>query len=222
MAKKFVGGAAMIRLAIIVEGQTEEEFVKELLADHLAQEYGIVAKPILLGGRGGDVNIENLVNDARLLYYNFDYVTTFVDFYGFRKKDNPTLQELNSMILEAIKKKIGNGWDSRKIIPYIQNHEFEGLLFSDVGAFKRLLEIDDDILKKLEEIRTAFATPEDINNSRETAPSKRIGQLFSTYNKPLYGTLLAIEMGLEKIRTECPLFDNWVSQLEKLEPLNQG
>ena len=59
----------MIRLAISVEGQTEEEFVKDFLADHL-RESGVEPTPILLGrarGRsgGGNVSAERLVVEKR-------------------------------------------------------------------------------------------------------------------------------------------------------------
>ena len=47
----------MIRLAISVEGQTEEEFVKRMLADYLWSR-GVIPQPILLGGSGGDVTVE--------------------------------------------------------------------------------------------------------------------------------------------------------------------
>lgn len=38
----------MTRLAVSVEGRTEEEFIKHLLAPHL-ESYGIEVIPILLG-----------------------------------------------------------------------------------------------------------------------------------------------------------------------------
>lgn len=55
----------MIRLAISVEGRTEEEFVKNVLADHL-RESEVVSTPILLGrarGRadGGNVSVDRLM-----------------------------------------------------------------------------------------------------------------------------------------------------------------
>ena len=81
----------MIRLAISVEGQTEEEFVKEILAPHLRQ-YNVCATPILLGRAigwqqgGGNVNIGRLVRDMKHLAHSFDYITSLVDFYGFKEK----------------------------------------------------------------------------------------------------------------------------------------
>ena len=69
----------MIRLAISVEGQTEEEFVKHFLADHLRGR-GVEPIPILFGrarGRsaGGNVSVEQLVQEMTRLLHSFDAVT---------------------------------------------------------------------------------------------------------------------------------------------------
>lgn len=55
-----------------------------------------------------------------------------------------------------------------------------------------------------------------INDNPQTAPSKRILSLFPGYDKPLYGALAAIKIGLAKIREQCLLFDGWVARLEAL------
>ena len=81
----------MTRLAISVEGETEEEFVKEALATHL-QSRGIYATPVLLDRArrrvqgGGNVTIDRLASEMRHLRHSFDAVTSLVDFYGFRGK----------------------------------------------------------------------------------------------------------------------------------------
>ena len=61
-----------------------------------------------------------------------------------------------------------------------------------------------------------FTTPEDINNSRETAPSKRIMHIFpeGTYSKTEHGPLIAESIGIDAIRAKCPAFNEWVSKLE--------
>lgn len=58
-------------------------------------------------------------------------------------------------------------------------------------------------------------TPEEINDSSDTAPSKRLQILIPGYQKPLMGVLAALEIGLETIRRECPLFANWIKKLEQ-------
>jgi len=94
-------------------------------------------------------------------------------------------------------------------------HEFEALLFSDCEAFSRAIG-QPELALELTAIRDGFDTPERINDSPETAPSKRVLALKLSYQKPLLGALAALEIGLEKIRAECPHFDGWVRRLEAL------
>ena len=96
----------MIRLAVSVEGQTEEEFVKRVLAIHL-RERQIEASPILLGrarGRagGGNVSVDRLVSEVVTLSWSFDAVTTLVDFYGFKGKGDRGVDELEVELLDGI------------------------------------------------------------------------------------------------------------------------
>ncbi|MDE2736886.1 MAG: DUF4276 family protein [Gemmatimonadota bacterium] len=206
----------MIRLAISVEGYTEEEFVKDFLANHL-RERGVEPTPIRLGsahGRsaGGNVSMERLVRDMSLLRHSFNAVTSLVDFYGFRRKGDKTVDELE----EDLRQKLGHPWYPEKVIPYVQRHEFEGLLFSDVSVFAGLIEAPDGSVEALQNIRSQFQTPEDINDNKDTAPSKRIKKVLPQYNKEVNAPLLAVEIGLDKIRTECPRFNDWVTSLESL------
>ena len=213
----------MIRLAILVEGQTEEEFVKSVLADHLRGS-GLEPTPVLIGrGRGvggGNVGVERLTMDMFRLYWEFDVVTSLVDYYGFRGKGARTVDELEEHLIEQIQRRIAHGWDARKIIPYVQRHEFEGLLFSDVNAFSNAIDVPENSVEELRRIRADFPTPEDINDSRDTAPSKRIQGTIRGYKKVVDGPLLAMEIGLPAICAECPRFGEWVARLESLGPRN--
>ena len=204
----------MTRLAISVEGQTEEEFVKESLAAHL-QSRGIYVQPILIHRArrrvqgGGNVTVDGLAKEMRHLLLSHDAVTSLVDFHGFKGKGGKSPE----VLVQAIRDRIG-GSDERNVLPYVQVHEFEGLLFSDVTAFERIF--SDPPTAELSSIRSAFETPEDINDSSETAPSKRIGKLIQGYRKTLHGPLLALEIGLDGMRRECPRFDAWLCRLESL------
>lgn len=205
----------MIRLAISVEGQTEEEFVKRVLADYLWSR-GVIPQPILLGGSGGDVTVERLARDMARLYWDFDFVTSLVDFYGFRGKGSATVDELEKIIDEKVNDHVRRSWDQSRVFSYVQQHEFEGLLFSDASAFARLIDVPDGAVDALGEIRSQFPTPEDINDNSDTAPSKRIVRLIPRYQKVVDGSLLAEEIGLETIRAACPRFNAWVTRLEAL------
>ena len=69
---------------------------------------------------------------------------------------------------------------------------------------------------EFQKIRDEFETPEEINDSPETAPSKRVEDLVPGYEKPLLGTLAVLEIGLPQIRVECPHFSSWLERLEVL------
>ena len=101
------------------------------------------------------------------------------------------------------------------VLPYVQVHEFEGLLFSHVDAFESVFPRSVPIAD-LRSIRLRFATPEDINDSKDTAPSRRIAKLFQDYRKRLHGPMVAAAIGLERMRNECPRFDTWLRRLESL------
>ena len=106
----------------------------------------------------------------------------------------------------------------RRFIPYVQMHEFEALLFSAPGQLAS--EVGrPDLEQHFQAIRDAFATPEHIDDSPHTAPSKRIKQVFPRYRKVQMGLRAAGVMGLHKIRKECPLFSAWLARLESLPPL---
>jgi hypothetical protein len=102
-----------------------------------------------------------------------------------------------------------------RFLPYVQLHEYEGLLFSDPAAFARGI-YQPGLAEAFRRIRRVFPPPEDINDGSNTAPSKRVLKLHPQYRKPLNGTLAALEVGLDTMRRECPHFWYWVEQLEAL------
>jgi len=220
----------MIRVHVICEGQTEEMFINEVLSD-LFNPKGIYLYPSLIGKpghKGGNIRYERLLTDvrARLLNDNTSYCTTFLDFYGLPtdfpgKQDASTKTKsgnkaacLLSALKDALQADLGEE-PLRRFIPYVQMYEFEGILFSDIQALAKGI-CQEALVPRFNSIRNKFDTPEEINDSPETAPSKRILKLFPEYDKPLHGSLAALEIGLESIRRECPLFDEWLKQIEAL------
>lgn len=222
----------MIRIYIICEGQTEEMFVNSVLSEHFTSK-SIYLTPILVGRpghKGGNVCFDRLLIDikARLGDTNA-YCTTFFDFYGLRDdfpgkseaifKKNP--KEKVDCVTVALKEGLAaniNTQAMRRFIPYVQMYEFESLLFSSPQKFAKGIG-QEQLTAQLHSIRGKFPTPEDINDSPITAPSKRIIQLFSEYEKPICGSLAAIEIGLQTIRKECLLFNEWITTLENLEDI---
>jgi len=217
----------VIALAVVVEGWTEKDFVKEVLAVHL-QSQGVDPRPTLIGkGRrkegGGDVTVNQLAKDMANRYRSpeIDYVTSLVDLYGFRDERGVAAEQLEKNIETAVGKMLKGDWDQSRVFAHVQPHEFEGLLFSAVDAFGGLSAVSAGVVEKLRGIRRQFPTPEHIDNDRATAPSARIKGLVPSYNKRSDGPVLALEMTLETIRSECPHFNEWVSKMESL-PLSHG
>lgn len=148
-------------------------------------------------------------------------MSSFVDFYGFRGKGGLSVEELEARLLQEVSAKIQSQFDPRRVIPYIQRHEFEGLLYSRAECFRGMadLAVDDSRLKSLHRIRQRFPSPEDINDDANTAPSKRLLALMPNYRKPLHGPLIGEDIGLAVIRAECPRFDDWIRRLGQLSEL---
>ena len=215
----------MKRLCIICEGQTEGEFVERLLAPHLWKKSKISAHPSLLKTRagqrgGGNVSVPRLGKHISREYHKSDFITTLVDYYGFKDVNGRSKKQLEHDILDEAQTLIRQRFDPRYVLPYVQMHEFEALLFSDISKFELLSDNwNNESQTRLQQIYDDFETPEDINNSAQTAPSKRLDAIFPGYSnnsKIPDGPLIAKDIGLAKIRQECPLFNNWIGQLEKL------
>ena len=150
------------------------------------------------------------------LFWDFESVTSLVDFYGFRGKGADTVGELEQRVIDQVDARIGHSWDQSRVFPYVQLHEFEGLLFTDVEAFAAVLNATRVKIESLRTIRSSFQTPEDINDSSKTAPSKRIESLLPRYRKVVHGPDIVVAIGLKAVREECSRFDRWLSRLESL------
>lgn len=213
----------MTRVNIVVEGQTEETFVKEILAPALGYK-GVYANARLLGRpghQGGRVNYARVKTDvaAFLKQDTQAYCTTLLDLYGLGKGFPGSLSspaDIERVMKADLHAALGHRWRADvRFIPYVQRYEFEGLLFSNPAALAAGMS-RPHLSAAFQEIRAGFQTPEDINDSPQTAPSKRILRLHPPYQKPTHGVLAAKAIGLEIIRRECPRFAAWVKQLESL------
>lgn len=101
----------------------------------------------------------------------------------------------------------------RRFIPYIQLHEFESLLFSDISVISKNFSKKEADMDALETTVGEFQNPEDINTRPDLAPSKRLISAIPSYEKVVYGACLANDIGLERILERCPLFSVWYSRL---------
>ncbi len=229
----------MTRLLVHVEGETEESFVNSVLAAHLYSVNRRIEKVAarLVGNsrqrlrRGGicawpaarsDI-IKHLKEDPGAK------ATTMIDYYalpqsgpgawpGRREASTVSFEHKAETVEEAllndVRNEMGPNFNHSRFIPFVMMHEFEGLLFSDCTAFGSGIG-RPELSASFQSIRDSFATPEHINDSPLTAPSKRILSLLPNYEKPLLGTLAVLEIGLLAIREQCPHFEHWISRLEQ-------
>lgn len=221
----------MIRLHFVVEGQTEETFVNNILAPELSslnifpdvrcvqtgRKHGKVHK----GGISTYIKLKNDLLRWMKEDKNSDVrFTTMIDFYAL-PKDFPGYQESRKQSnsqkrIAILEHAFQTDIKDYRFIPYIQCHEFEALLFSDPSKFKFAYPNKIDEIKQLIAIQSQFESPEDINEGKDTAPSKRIKKIIHEYNKVSAGCNIAMQIGLAKMREENPHFNEWLKKLEQL------
>lgn len=211
----------MKRLIIIVEGQTEEEFVNSIIAPYLNDNFGILSvTPIKIAtsakSKGGFVNYQHLKNDILKRIRERDIVVSmFVDY--FRIPSNVpnyascvTCGDIDLKI-QCLEDAIKDDINFPNFIPYIQKHEFEALLFSSNKGFEELY--DKSIYGETEKIVSSYTNPEEINTDPHKAPSKRIKNIMNNYEKVTDGNMIALEIGINAILDKCPRFKNWIDIL---------
>ncbi|MCX7046281.1 MAG: DUF4276 family protein [Candidatus Sumerlaeota bacterium] len=224
----------MIRVYVVVEGDTESDFLKEVVEPYLVS-CGVYVFPCIIGvpgHKGGDVrysraqrNILNLLQQERETYCStfFDYYGLGHDFPGFAHAQSgigiEKARTIEKAMRDDIKARLDSSFDAVRFIPYIQMHEFEALLFSDPEALARGL-YRPQLSQEFAKIRRQFSSPEDINDNEATSPSKRIKELVAGYDKVAGGSLASISIGLDKIRKECAHFAEWIMKLETLKDLS--
>ncbi|MCE2472361.1 MAG: DUF4276 family protein [Anaerolineae bacterium] len=223
----------MISVHIICEGRTESTIVKNILAPECAVN-GIYLYPVRNGRtrKRGNVTLDRLDFNIRDQLHNnrSTYCTTFVDFYGIdvdfpgtkEAATKSSISEKQDAVCDALTGKLALTFEDgpiQRFIPYVQMHEFESLLFSDPSQLAFALR-EQDLAQQLWAIRNDFETPEHIDDSPVSAPSKRIQKVFPRYRKVQMGERAVRAITLKKIRRECPLFDAWLAKLECLPPIS--
>lgn len=216
----------MGRIIIICEGETEKEFCSTILSPYFITKGIYIHSPLIKKSSGGVIKWDQLQKQV-LLHLKNDptaYVTTLIDYYGLYKKHNfPKWREAEQQVnknrrMEIIEQGMHQDIEDSyryRFIPYIQLHEFEGLLFNDISVFYQQIPPDELIgVQELKRTFDQFKNPEMINNNRETSPSHRLERIILGYNKIVYGNILAEAIGLDRIREKCPRFSDWLGKIE--------
>ena len=222
-----------IRLHFIVEGQTEETFVNQVLKPYLGDRYVWADARCVLTSRRGGVKYrggfrnyaqprrdilswlrEDQNDDARFTTA-FDVYRLPSDFPGYGDVQAAGDPYEKVRILEAALRDDIGDW---RFIPYLQLHEFETLLLSEPDQLAAHFTDGQAGIQNLVAVAGQIANPELINDGPDTAPSKRIIAEIPEYAgmKPSAGPIVAGKIGLAHLRLRCRHFGEWIDQLEGL------
>jgi hypothetical protein len=141
------------------------------------------------------------------------------DYYGLNAtfSEHLTANEVTlDQKVEAIASRLEREINNPRFRFVLQVHEFESYLFSAPSELAAHFGKPDS-LPGLNAILQDFGNdPELINNSPETAPSKRMAKLFPGFGKVADGVTLAHKTGVARIRKACKRFDAFCRLIESL------
>ena len=216
----------MKRLVIIVEGDAEESFINNVLSPYFNSIgiYNYIQCYKIKHSNGGLSKYSHLKKDIiNTLYENDVVVSTLVDFYripsdfpGYNEslsydKHSDQVNYLESKIKEDIELTQNRVFEN--LVPYIQLHEFETFIFSDIMGVDALFDQSEYDRREFINITRQYENPEDINNGVNTAPSVRLKKIIKGYDKVLFGIEIIQNLGVDLIREKCPRFNSWIQNL---------
>lgn len=216
----------MKRLLAVVEGRSEELYLKQVLAPHLA-EHGVSLEPMLVlrggGARGGGRSWQPWRRHLQGLLQSQPaaaHVTTLLDLYAIPRDTPGALPEgpdgasRADRVLAAIAADIGH---PHRFTPYVQVHEFEALLLSEPVRLAEVApaSVDYAVLAALGALAASIG-PEGVDEGPQTAPSKRLAEVCAGFHKLEHGVQALVRIPLATVRAACPRFHGWVTSLERL------
>ena len=204
---------------VLVEGETEERFIKDVLDPYLNRRsihMRIVPFKVNTSNRGGVAHKGGVSNYTKLRKeltmvcnsHPHAIISTMFDLYGF-----PAIDGVDRTDAKQIEEWIHDDIGTDNLIPFIMKHEFEALLFSDIEQFQE----NKELRKSLNRILREFdGMPESINTN--ASPSHRLETAFNKvgekYSKNMIGISVAKRIGIDNMRARCPHFNEWVGKLE--------
>ncbi len=214
----------MTRLLILAEGDTEELFVREILAPHLAKfgvyatATGVVSKRLANGKKitGGNrwSNVRNSL--IPLLQDSAAWVTTMLDYYGL-PDDFPGVNLDGNAVahVKAIEQALAEAVSyPARFIPFLVLHEFEAWYFACPNQVAEYYG-RPNLAQLMQKVSDEVGGPEAINHGKETHPSKRLEGYGVGFRKTSAVALLK-DVGIPAIRAACPHFAVWLDRIETL------
>ena len=223
----------MNRIIVVVEGDSEEKFVNQLLKPFFFQKgIKIEAQKWFtnkkLGSSGGGQSFDLIENHLKKLISQFKnnksvVITTMIDLYAFPKQGktiySTEIENLKSKEkIKLLESRFLNRFENYYLfVPYIQLHEFETLLFSNIEKCITYYFEDEKQIQQLKK-EVIDLKPEEINETPSGSPSNRIIKYLPKYKKEKTTASIVIlnEIGLDVIIEKCPNFKNWIFKLENI------
>ena len=222
---------------VLCEGQTEQGFVEGVLKPYLLQNGITAVKSVLittnrkLNARGGMLSYLQSKQDLELMSktlvdgeYEKHILTTMFDLYAL-PDDFPGYEDamkLNDKYarVNTLERAFADEIIDKRFVPYIQLHEFEALVFCGINRLKDMYPDSEKGCRILFRALESQPNPELINDSPQTAPSKRIikaieeeSETHYNYNKPKTGRYITGLLGIDTLRNRCRHFDEWIGRL---------
>lgn len=224
----------MVEVVAIVEGQTEQTFVRDLLAGHLSL-CGVSMWAVLSGKSrksGGVKKWQSSCDDIVRTLKEGHHCTTMFDFYAL-PNDWPGRIEaaklpwaersahVEAQLLADIAARLGGSFNPARFLPYVQLHEFEALVFADTD---KLAEATSGVCTtpatrlsdRFGKIVADAGEPEAIDDGYDTCLSRRITSVVPGYRKRIHGPIVAQRIGLDRLRAKCAHFAEWLGKLERV------
>jgi hypothetical protein len=145
-------------------------------------------------------------------------ITTLFDYYGL-PRDFPGMANRPTGAARRRVEHVEAAWAAvvadARFVPHLVLHEFEAWVYADPSRLEPWMFNDDPkVIAAIAAIAAAHPTPEDIDEGPQTAPSKRLLDVFPAYQKVLHGPVAVDAIGIDRMRAVCPHFAQWLSRLE--------
>ena len=218
----------MKKVLILVEGQTDETVVRDVLAPHLSSK-GIALVPVIVktkrdktgkAFKGGISSFDQVHRDLKPLLRDGSAigVTTLLDYYGL-PNDFPGMKDRPPKDAYArvahVEAEFAKAVNNRKFVAHLTLHEIEAWIYVDPKAAEWVFE-NQKVPLRLKEIRASCGGAELVDEGPETAPSKRILAIAPEFEKAIHGPMAIEAVGIDQIRTACQHADAWLRTIEAL------
>jgi hypothetical protein len=221
------------RLFVVVEGDTEMEFVGRTLAPYLnvrevwTTPIEVTTKRDRKTGQKlaqGGGHWKHWRKDIQTLLRSKAAdlrVTSLFDLYGlpddFPRLDEHSTQRDTVARAGLLENEMGTDIGDQRFIPYLQRHEFEALVLSGLDLLSGELG-NEEARAGVTALRQELGAtaPEDVNDGPETSPSKRLLARVPGYSKYAHGPGVTAKVGIDGLKQRCPRFGAWLTKLEAL------